>query len=155
MSPTTISLDETDAWVFDLDGVLTDTASLHELSWTEVFQELFATIVARGDVPVPATFSGHDYRLLVDGEDRMDGVRNVLADRKIALPEGAPDEPAGYQSVWALAQEKDARYLALLTKVGPRPFASSVELIRRLRTSGVDVAVVSASRHCALSLIHI
>jgi HAD superfamily hydrolase (TIGR01509 family) len=149
LSPTTISLDETDAWVFDLDGVLTDTASLHELSWTEVFQELFATTAARGDVPVPATFSGDDYRRLVDGEDRMDGVRNVLADRKIALPEGAPDEPAGYQSVWALAKEKDARYLVLLTKIGPRPFASSVELIRRLRTSGVDVAVVSASRHCA------
>ena len=148
MSPT-ISLDETDAWVFDLDCVLTDTARLDELSWTEVFQELFATILARGDVPVPATFSGDDYRRLVDREDRMDGVRNVLADRKIALPEGAPDEPAGYQSVWALAKEKDVRYLALLTRVGPRPFASSVELIRRLRTSGVDVAVVSASRHCA------
>jgi HAD superfamily hydrolase (TIGR01509 family) len=144
----TISLDETDAWVLDLDGVLTDTARLHEHAWTEVFQELFST-TSSDDAPAPPAFTGSDYRRLVDGEDRMDGVRHVLADRRIALPQGAPDEPAGYQSVWALAKEKDARYLALLEKDGPRPFVSSVELLRRLRASGVDVAVVSASRHCA------
>ena len=144
-----ISLDETDAWVFDLDGVLTDTASLHERAWTEVFQELFTTIATQDDGAVPAAFTTADYRRLVDGEDRMDGVRNVLADRKIVLTEGNADDPPGCQSVWALAKEKDKRYLAQLAKDGPRPFASSVELVRRLRASGVDVAVVSASRHCA------
>ena len=145
----TVSLDETDAWIFDLDGVLTDTASLHEQAWTELFHELFASLAAPTATPAPAAFTSADYRRLVDGEDRMDGVRNVLADRTIVLPDGGPDDPMGSRSVWGLANEKDARYLALLASEGPRPFVSSVELLGQLRASGVDVAVVSASRHCA------
>jgi HAD superfamily hydrolase (TIGR01509 family) len=144
-----ISLDQIDAWVFDLDGVLTDTANLHERAWTEVFRELFAIVVHQGEASAISAFSDIDYRRLVDGEDRMDGVRHVLADRNIVLPEGAPDDPEGYQSVWALAKGKDARYLVLLTKEGPRPFASSVALLQQLRILGVDVAVASASRDCA------
>jgi len=145
----TVSLDETDGWIFDLDGVLTDTASLHLQAWTEVFEEFFASVAADGATVAPAPFTGDDYRALVDGEDRMDGVRNVLGDRHIPLPEGGPDDAAGSRSVAGLAKEKDARYLALLAELGPRPFASSVELLRRLRAAGVGVAVVSASRHCA------
>ena len=144
----TISLDKTDAWVFDLDGVLTDTASLHLRAWTELFDELFSTQRADGEKG-PLTFTADDYRRLVDGEDRMDGIRNVLADRKLMLPEGRADDPAGLSSVWGLAKQKDARYLDLLDTEGPQPFATSVELLRRLRSTGVDVAVVSASRHCA------
>ena len=71
ISPTT-SLDETDAWVLDLDGVLTDTARLHEHAWTEVFHELFSTTSGH-NTPPPAEFTSSDYRRLVDGEDRMDG----------------------------------------------------------------------------------
>ena len=145
----TISLDDVDAWIFDLDGVLTDTASLHEQAWTELFQELFASMTPSDGATAPGVFTGDDYRRLVDGEDRMDGVRHVLADRGIALPEGAPDDPAGSRSVSGLAKEKDARYMALLETEGPRPFASSVELLRRLRVAGLGIAVVSASRHCA------
>ena len=144
-----VCLDDTDGWIFDLDGVLTDTASLHLRAWTEVFQEFFASVAADGLTAAPAAFTDDDYRALVDGEDRMDGVRNVLADRHIPLPEGGPDDPAGSRTVSGLAKEKDARYLALLAELGPRPFASSAELLRRLREAGVGVAVVSASRHCA------
>jgi alpha,alpha-trehalase len=140
-----ISLDDADGWIFDLDGVLTDTASLHEQAWTELFQQLFDSMPSAS----PVAFTGDDYRRLVDGEDRMDGVRNVLVDRQIALPEGTPDDPVGTQSVFGLAKDKDNRYLALLADKGPRPFPSSVELLRRLRALGVSVAVVSASRHCA------
>jgi len=145
----TVSLDRTDAWIFDLDGVLTDTARLHERAWTEQFDELFASSAGHASRPAPLPFTGDDYRRLVDGEARRDGVRNVLADRRIVLPEGAPGDPAGSQSVWGLANGKDHRYLALLASQGPRPFVSSVALLRRLKEAGVDVAVVSASRHCA------
>ena len=79
----------------------------------------------------------------------MDGVRNVLADRHMTLPEGTPDDPVGTQSVCGLAKDKDNRYMALLADKGPRPFASSVELLHRLRAMNAKVAVVSASRHCA------
>ena len=144
----TVSLDRTDAWIFDLDGVLTDTARLHEQAWTDQFDRLFASLAGNGS-PAPAPFTGDDYRRLVDGEARRDGVRNVLADRRIELPEGAPGDPPGSRSVWGLANGKDRRYLALLAEEGPRPFEPSIELLRRLKRSGVDVGVVSASRHCA------
>jgi HAD superfamily hydrolase (TIGR01509 family) len=143
-----VSLAHTDAWIFDLDGVLTDTASLHERAWSELFNGVFQTWSEKHGAPSPRPFTSGDYQRLVDGEARMDGVRNVLADRKIPLPEGGPQDPPGTLSVTALAREKDSRYLALLEHEGPRPFPSSVELLHHLRSAGVDIAVVSASRHC-------
>jgi len=145
----TISLDDTDGWIFDLDGVLTDTAALHEEAWTDLFRELFASLATSGATAAPTAFTGDDYRRLVDGEDRMDGVRHVLTDRGIALPEGTTDDDPGSRTVWGQAKAKDARYMALLETKGPRPFMSSVELLRRLGAAGVGIAVVSASRHCA------
>jgi HAD superfamily hydrolase (TIGR01509 family) len=144
----TVSLDGTDAWVFDLDGVLTDTARLHRQAWTELFDELFEVVAAEGSA-APRAFTGDDYRRLVDGEARLDGVRHVLDDRGIVVPEGSDDDEAGLGTMWGLAKEKDARYLRLLESRGPGPFPSSVELLGQLRAAGVGVAVVSASRHCA------
>ncbi len=63
----TISLDDADAWIFDLDGVLTDTASLHEQAWTELFQGLFTSWPRTSGRAAPAVFTGDDYRRLVDG----------------------------------------------------------------------------------------
>jgi len=80
--PPVLSLDRIEAVIFDLDGVLTDTASLHEEAWSTSFATLFE---AQPDT-TPAPFTGDDYRRLVDGESRLDGVRNVLADRGIELP---------------------------------------------------------------------
>ena len=139
----TVSLDDTDAWIFDLDGVLTDTGRLHEQAWAELFQELFRSLRS------PAEFTRGDYRRLVAGREPLDGIRNVLTDRGMALPEGASDDPPGFESISGLAKDVDARYLELLEKRGPRPFASSVAVLQRLRAAGVGTAVVSASRHCA------
>jgi trehalose/maltose hydrolase-like predicted phosphorylase/beta-phosphoglucomutase-like phosphatase (HAD superfamily) len=139
----TVSLDDTDAWIFDLDGVLTDTGALHEQAWAELFHELL-----RSSETSPE-FTGEDYRRLVDGHEPLDGIRNVLTDRGIALPEGESGDPPGFESISGLAKVKDARYLELLEKRGPRPFASSVAILKSLRAAGVGTAVVSASRHCA------
>jgi HAD superfamily hydrolase (TIGR01509 family) len=144
-----VSLDDTDAWVFDLDGVITDTAELHRRAWTQLFDELFRSLPAGAGTTPPAPFSAEDYHRLVDGEDRMDGVRNVLRDRGIALAEGRPADPPGLGTVAGLAEKKDRAYLDLLAREGSRPFASSIDLIRRLKAAGVGVGVVSASRHCA------
>ena len=142
-----LDLDRIDACVFDLDGVLTDTATLHQRAWTEVFDELFGDrAVVRREV---RPFTEDDYRSLVDGESREDGARNVLKDRRIDLPEGDPDDPRGELTVHGVAADKDARYVALLDREGVRPFASSVRMLERLQREGVDVGVVSASRHCA------
>jgi HAD superfamily hydrolase (TIGR01509 family) len=143
-----LHLDQLDAVLFDLDGVLTDTASLHQAAWTAVFAELFEHAAAssgRSSAPFPDA----DYRRLVDGEPRLDAVRNVLASRGISLPEGAAGAGPGLASMRAVAAAKDARFAALLAESGPRPFPGSVGLLRRLRSAGVPSAVVSASRHCA------
>jgi len=141
-----LDLDRIDACIFDLDGVLTDTASLHQRAWTEVFDRLFDDRTVVGDGVPP--FTEDDYRSLVDGESREDGVRNVLHDRRIDLPEGDPDDPQEARTVHGIAADKDARYLALLHHDGVRPFPSSARMLERLQREGVEIGVVSASRHC-------
>lgn len=148
-STPTVLLDDVDAFVFDLDGVLTDTAQLHERAWAQTFNSHLSALAPVGDPASARPFTQEDYRRLVDGELPATGVRHVLADRGIVLSDGSPDDPGGSRSVWALVNDKDERYRSLLAKEGPHRFDTSVALVRRLRSVGVDVAVVSASRHCA------
>jgi HAD superfamily hydrolase (TIGR01509 family) len=151
-APAPVAIADIDAWIFDLDGVLTDTASLHERAWHELFDQLFTQVEGAGGAK-PPPFTSLDYQRLVDGEARTDGVRNVLRNRAITLPEGSPDDPPGYDTVASLAAEKDARYLALLAEEGPRPFPTSVALVERLHGVGMAIGVVSASRHCQEVLV--
>ncbi len=141
-----LSLDHLDAVVFDLDGVITDTASLHEQAWTETFRVVFERLASMGTA-TRRDFSHEDYRRLVDGRPRLEGVRSVLADRRLDLEDGSPEDTPGAGSAWAIASAKDARFLELFRSVGPRPFPSSVALLRRIRESGVRTALVTASRH--------
>ena len=132
-----------EAVVFDLDGVLTDTASLHQAAWQRLFDEVFERH------PGAAPFTESDYLRYVDGRRRTDGVMSVLASRSIELPAGDPDDPPDRETLAGLAARKDDYYLRLLHDRGPRAFASSTALVRMLRRQGVATAVVSGSRHCA------
>jgi HAD superfamily hydrolase (TIGR01509 family) len=143
-----LHLERVDGVLFDLDGVLTDTAALHEAAWTATFTDLFAHVVSSSGMSVPP-FTGEDYRRLVDGEARLDGVHHVLSDRAITVPEGRADDPPSLESAFAIAAEKDDRFLALLASEGPHPFPGSIDLLQRLHSLGIAIAVVSASRHCA------
>lgn len=125
------SLDGLEAVIFDLDGVVTRTAKVHERAWKETFDPLLAS---RGQPP----FENADYLRHVDGKPREDGVRAFLAARGIALAE---DE------VHALAARKDALFRERV-KEGVEVFPSSIALIRALRARGVRTAVVTASRNC-------
>lgn len=137
-----------DAVVFDLDGVLTDTASLHLAAWTPLFDDVFQRAGALQPDGSPRRFTAEDYRLLVDGEPRLDGIHRMLAEVGLSLPEGSPKDRPGVGSVWALANAKDARYESLLVEAGPRPDPSAVALVHHLHEAGLGVAVISASRHC-------
>ena len=134
-----------DAVVFDLDGVLTDTASLHVAAW----RDLFAPLLARhGQRPL----SAGDYRRLIDGRSRTEGVVALLADRGVELPPGCEGDLPGAQTVHGLAAAKDALYLERLEREGPRPYPGSVRFVRAARAEGARTAVASASHHARHAL---
>ncbi len=130
------------AAVFDLDGVVTDTASLHRAAWAATFDRLLA---AHGSSQPMTT---KDYLDYVDGRERVDGVRSFLASRSIVLEEGAPDDPPGLGTVHAVAADKDRRYRRALERDGVTVFPGTVRFLHRVRAAGLATAVVSASRHC-------
>ncbi|MDN5796783.1 MAG: beta-phosphoglucomutase family hydrolase [Intrasporangium sp.] len=139
-----------EAVIFDLDGVVTDTARLHARAWTQLFDEALADPRAsstRGGGP-PARFDAEpDYRRYVDGRSRQDGVRAVLEANSIAVPEGAPGDPEGAWTVHGLAARKNRIFLELLGSEGVRAFPGTAALVARLRAAQVPVGLVSASRN--------
>lgn len=134
-----------DAVLFDLDGVLTDTAAAHAAAWKRTFDAFLAERAVRtGERP----FDDEDYRRYVDGRPRYDGVVSFLASRGIALPKGDPTDPPDAETVCGLGNRKNAVLLAFLEEHGVQPFPGSVALLRSLSGQGVRLAVVSASANC-------
>jgi beta-phosphoglucomutase family hydrolase len=134
------SADAFDAILFDLDGVLTPTADIHQQAWTTMFDEF---LVPRGLPP----FSDDDYLRYVDGRPRFDGVRTFLASRDITLPDGAPTDPPGQGSVSALGNRKNDVFLEILRRDGIRPYPGSLRFLEHVEGEGKHVAVVSSSRN--------
>lgn len=129
--------------VFDLDGVLTDTAALHAAAWTRLFEDVFGGQDGGG---VLAPFGQEDYLRLVDGRPRLDGLANVLRSRAVALPLGSPGDAPEAETMHGLAERKDRLFVSQLED-GVPVFAASLPLLQQLAGAGVPVAVVSASRH--------
>lgn len=137
-----------DAVIFDMDGVVTDTASVHAAAWTQVFDGFLA---ARKPGPGEncAPFTASDYQDYVDGKPRYDGVADFLASRAISLPRGEPSDTAADATICGLGNGKDEVFLARIAESGVPVFATTVALVRRLRAAGVRTAVFSASRNAA------
>ena len=128
-----------EACLFDLDGVLTHTATVHAAAWKEIFDAFLRERAERtGDPFVPFDPEG-GYRTYVDGKRRRDGVRSFLASREIELPESEVGE---------LARAKDALVLAAIHRDGVERYEASIAYVRAARDAGLRRAVVSASRHC-------
>ena len=144
-----IDLTKFDACLFDLDGVITRTATLHAAAWKRLFDEYLAAHVGEEFVPFDVET---DYRRYVDGKPRSAGVRSFLAARGIALPAGAPADGADRDTVHGLGKRKNRYFLALLDREGVRIYASAVKFLREVRARGVRTAVVSSSRNCAAIL---
>jgi beta-phosphoglucomutase family hydrolase len=144
MTTPTVSLpDHVRACLFDLDGVLTDTASVHAAAWKATFDDFLAQH-ASGDAARPFDIAT-DYRQYVDGKPRADGVRSFLASRGITLPEGTPDDPPDADTVHGLGNRKNEMLLHKLRTEGVRVFEGSVRFVRAVREAGLRTAVVSAS----------
>jgi beta-phosphoglucomutase family hydrolase len=130
------------ACLFDLDGVLTDTAAVHRAAWSEVFDEVLA---AHEQPP----FSDEDYLRYVDGKRRRDGVRDFLASRGITPPEGSPEDPPGAETVAGIGNRKNVLLLERLDRDGVQVFPGSAAYLGAVREAGVRTAVVTSSANGA------
>jgi alpha,alpha-trehalase len=150
-APLEIRTDQFDAVIFDLDGVITDTASDHHAAWKQMFNQWLAgRAEAEGEDHRP--FSDDDYYLYVDGKPRSDGVVLFLSSRGISLAPGDSGDPPTAETACGLGNRKDELFLALLREQGVAAFPSSIELLQELRASGARTAIISASRNCAAVL---
>jgi len=140
-----VALDGLDAVLFDLDGVLTPTASIHRAAWKEMFDHALATFA--GEPAEVAEFTEQDYLDHVDGKPRQDGVKDFLASRGITLPLGQPSDPPGTGTVWALGNRKNVLFGEILDRDGIAAFPGSLRLVEYLESRGVPMAVVSSSRN--------
>lgn len=144
----TITADRFDAVLFDLDGVLTDTASLHARAWKQMFDEfLHARAERERGEYVPFDIDA-DYARYVDGKPRYDGVRDFLASREISLPWGDSSDPPTAVTVCGLGNRKNELVLALLEAETPDIFDDGVALLKGVRAAGIKTAVVSSSKNC-------
>lgn len=138
--------------LFDMDGVLTDTASVHAKAWKEAFDELLETRAREYGTDFVPFDLGADYHQYVDGKPRDAGVRDFLASRGISLPHGSPTDPAGDKSIWAVGNRKNDRFLHVLDTEGATVYEGSVQLVRQLRAEGIHTGVVSSSANTAAIL---
>ncbi|GAA1595651.1 beta-phosphoglucomutase family hydrolase [Actinomadura kijaniata] len=137
--------EQIDACLFDLDGVLTDTASVHAAAWKRMFDEYLRARAERTGEPFREFDPNKDYGRYVDGKRREDGTRSFLRSRGIELPEGTPDDPPDRETVRGLGNRKNELVLQLIREQGVKVFDGSVEYLRRARRNGLKTAVVSSS----------
>lgn len=141
----TLSPRDYDAVLFDMDGVLTQTASVHARAWKKLFDHFLQQRATQtGEAFVPFDIDT-DYRRYVDGKPRHDGVVSFLASRGIQLPFDAPSDRPHTDSVRALGQLKDGYFLHEMQEHGAQPFEAAIELVQALKAQGVAMAVVTSS----------
>jgi beta-phosphoglucomutase family hydrolase len=143
-----VNHDQYDAVLFDLDGVITNTATLHAMCWKQMFDEYLRERAEKKKEAFRPFDIATDYRLYVDGEPRFDGVRDFLRSRGIQLPEGNFDDPADVETVHGLGNRKNDLVNRAIAEVGVEPYAATVQFIYQLRRDGFKIAVVTASQNC-------
>lgn len=136
------------ACLFDLDGVLTETATIHAAAWKEAFDPLLRERARPEGRPVRPFDAVSDYDAYVDGLPREDGVRAFLASRGITVEEGTPDDPPTSVTVHGIARRKNELFLRQLAAQGVTVFPGSLRFLESVRSAGLRCAVVSSSANC-------
>jgi beta-phosphoglucomutase family hydrolase len=134
--------DSINTCLFDLDGVLTDTAAVHRAAWKATFDPVLA---AHHEPP----FTPADYEEYVDGKPRLDGVRDFLRSRGIELPEGGPDDPPEAESVFRVGERKNDDLLRRIRTDGVKVFEGSRRYLAAAQEAGLRRVVVSSSANTA------
>jgi beta-phosphoglucomutase family hydrolase len=133
------------ACLFDLDGVLTQTAKVHAAAWKEMFDEFLREHAAKTGARLEPFDAVADYDEYVDGKPRYDGVRSFLSARGIELPEGTPDDPPDALTIHGLGNRKNELVLAMMRRDGVQVYEGSVRYVRAVRDAGIGRAVVTSS----------
>jgi beta-phosphoglucomutase family hydrolase len=128
------------ACLFDMDGVLTDTASVHAAAWKRTFDEFLSETGTGGTFDIAT-----DYPQYVDGKPRDAGVRDFLASRGVHLPNGTPDDAPGSDTIWAVGNRKNELLLSVLKSDGVKVYEDTRRLLLGLQQAGVKLGVVSSS----------
>lgn len=148
-----------DAVIFDLDGVITKTASVHSHAWKKMFDDYLQYRQAKYSEPF-REFTQEEYLTYVDGKPRYDGVKSFLAWRNIQLPMGTPEDAPDKETVCGLGNKKNVAFNEVLEQEGVEAYPSSVKLMESLRSKGIRVGVASSSKNCkavlkAAGLMHL
>jgi beta-phosphoglucomutase family hydrolase len=139
--------------LFDLDGVLTQTAKIHAQAWKQMFDDFLREWAERTGEPFEPFDRPTDYDEYVDGKPRLDGVHSFLQSRGIDIPMGSPSDEPEEDTVHALGTRKNNLVLDLIEEQGVEPYAGSVTFVQRARDQGLRRAVVSSSTNCREVLV--
>lgn len=137
------------ACLFDLDGVLTDTAAVHAAAWKEMFDEYLQVYAERQGVPFVPFDAKAEYNAYVDGKPRTDGVRDFLAARGIVLPEGTSGDDPAEETINGLGNRKNVAVLRRIRTDGVTVFEGSRRYLAAAQAAGLRRAVVSSSANTA------
>ena len=133
------------ACLFDLDGVLTKTATLHAAAWKQMFDEFLAARAKQAGAEFVPFDSHDDYDTYVDGKPRLDGTRDFLASRHIDVADGDESDPPGAPTIHGLSNRKNELVLERIRTDGVETYPGSVDYVRKVRAAGLKTAVVSSS----------
>jgi beta-phosphoglucomutase family hydrolase len=137
--------DGTRACLFDLDGVLTDTASVHAAAWKQMFDDYLRTRAEREGTPFKPFDVSADYGPYVDGKPRLAGTDSFLRSRGIELPEGSPDDAPGTETLYGLSTTKNELVQEKIKTVGVEVYPGSMRYLHACKDAGLTTAVVSSS----------
>jgi beta-phosphoglucomutase family hydrolase len=137
--------DAINACLFDMDGVITQTASVHDAAWKQMFDEFLRSWSAGHGQPFVPFDPVHDYDEYVDGKPRLEGTASFLQSRGINLPEGQESDKSGVPTIWGLSNKKNDLILEVLARDGVKVYEGSQRYLDAVRKAGLKTAIVSSS----------
>jgi beta-phosphoglucomutase family hydrolase len=133
------------ACLFDMDGVITQTASVHDAAWKEMFDEFLRSWSAEHNQPFVPFDPVNDYDEYVDGKPRLEGTKSFLESRGIELPQGTEEDQSGDPTIWGLGNKKNDLILKVLARDGVKVYEGSQRYLDAVRKAGLKTAIVSSS----------
>lgn len=151
-SPPKLRLEDFDAAIFDLDGVITRTARVHAEAWKRLFDDFLRARSKQTGEPFRPFDASDDYLRYVDGKPRFEGVASFLQSRGVELQWGEPGDGEDKATIYGLGNRKNRYFNEHLKREGVEVFDSSVRFLLALRAAGIRTALVSSSRNAAAVL---